>query len=89
MGTERRVRIHAPFWRPSKMTVFEEDDAVKAVEAPFEGDGYHFEAAEVMDCLHEGRFESTVMPLDESFEIMTTMDRIRAEWGLRYPADQG
>ncbi len=89
MGAERRVRVHAPFWSPSKMTVFEEDDAVKVVEAPFEGDGYHFEAVEVMDCLRAGRFESSTMPLDQSVEIMETMDRIRAEWGLRYPADQG
>ena len=80
MGTERWIRIHAPFWRPSKMTLFEEDDAVRVIDAPFEGDGYHFEAMEVMDCLREGRLESAFMPLDESLEIMRTLDKIRAQW---------
>ena len=88
MGTERCIRIHAPFWRSSKMTIVEEDGAEQVIEAPFEGDGYQFEAVEVMDCLRGGGLESAVMPLDASLDIMETMDRIRAQWGLRYPADQ-
>ena len=88
MGTERHLRIHSPFWRSSTMTLLEEGGAESIIETPFEGDGYHFEAVEVMDCLRRGRLESAVMPLDESFEIMKTMDAIRAQWGLRYPADQ-
>jgi hypothetical protein len=27
------------------------------------------------------------MPLDESLEIMRTMDAIRALWGLKYPGE--
>jgi len=88
MGTQRRVRIDAPFWCSSTMTLLDEDGAESIIEAPFDGDGYHFEAVEVMDCLRRSRLESAVMPLDESLEIMKTMDAIRGQWGLRYPADQ-
>ncbi len=38
-----------------------------------------------MRALREGRTESPRMPLDESLEIMRTMDEIRALWGLKYP----
>jgi hypothetical protein len=38
-----------------------------------------------MECIGEGWTESAVMPLDESLEIVRTMDALRAEWGLRYP----
>ena len=31
--------------------------------------------------------EGSVMPFDESLEIMKTMNRVRAQWGLCYPAD--
>jgi len=88
MGSERCIRIHAPFWRSSRMTIMDEDGAEDVIEAPFGGDGYQFEAVEVMDCLCGGRLESAVMPLDESLDIMKTMDRIRAQWGPLSAADQ-
>ncbi|NHN30444.1 Gfo/Idh/MocA family protein [Paenibacillus agricola] len=47
--------------------------------------GYTYEANEAMRCLREGRLESAIMPLDESLAIMQTMDRLRADWGLKYP----
>ncbi len=46
--------------------------------------GYIFEAEEVMNCLREGRTESAVMPLDETLEIMKTLDALRKQWGLEY-----
>jgi hypothetical protein len=27
------------------------------------------------------------MPLDESLQIMLTMDTLRAQWGVRYPME--
>ncbi|QMV43778.1 Gfo/Idh/MocA family protein [Cohnella cholangitidis] len=47
--------------------------------------GYAFEAEEAMACLRAGRTESPVMPLGETLEIMSTLDRIRQQWNLRYP----
>jgi hypothetical protein len=40
-----------------------------------------------MECLRAGRLESPVMPLDESLQIMRTLDEIRARWGLAYPGE--
>jgi predicted dehydrogenase len=57
----------------------------------FEGDfisnGYNYQAEEVMDCLREGRLESSVMTLDESLTIMETMDAIRRQWNFKYPME--
>ncbi|QRO01338.1 Gfo/Idh/MocA family oxidoreductase [Archangium violaceum] len=44
------------------------------------GNGYAHEALEVMRCLREGLKESPLMPLDESLELMRTVDAIRREW---------
>ena len=43
--------------------------------------------AEVLRCLRAGRSESEIMPLDENLSIMRTMDEIRAQVGVSYPAD--
>ena len=53
-----------------------------AVVAPFAGNGYNYEAAEVMRCLQTGELESPVMPLDETVAIMAVMDQIRASWAV-------
>ncbi len=54
---------------------------------PLEGNGYNYEAAEVMRCLRAGALESPIMPLDETLQIMRTLDAIRAQWGLVYPME--
>jgi hypothetical protein len=48
--------------------------------APFTGNGYNYEAAEVVRCLRAGEGESAVMPLDETVAIMEMLDEIQAAW---------
>jgi predicted dehydrogenase len=52
---------------------------------PFAGNGYQFQFTEVNRCLREQRTESTTMPLDDSLEIMRTMDTLRAQWAPAQP----
>ena len=91
MGTHGQIRIHSAWWRPTKMTVtgFAQRDTAspEVVELPYEGNGYNYEAAEVMQCLHAGKQESDLMPLDETLAIMRTLDEIRAQWHLKYPME--
>ncbi len=54
---------------------------------PIRGNGYNYEAQEVMRCLRDGRLESADIPLDETLDIMRTLDRVRAPWGLKYPGE--
>lgn len=86
-GTQGRIRIHRPWWRPTMMTWSREGQADEVIEFPLTGNGYQFEAAEVMRCLRAGKLESDLMPLDETLAIMKTLDAIRAQWGLKYPMD--
>ena len=88
MGTDAYVRIHHPWWRPNSMTVSRPGEADETIEAPVTGNGFNYEAAEVMRCLQMGETESEVMPLDETVSVMRTMDGIREAWGLRYPGEE-
>ncbi len=47
---------------------------------PLEGNGYNYEAQEVVKCLQNGKLESEIMPLDETVKIMEAMDYIRSQW---------
>ena len=87
LGTEGRIRLHSPWWRGTKMTVSAAGEEDESVELPYDGNGYNCEAAEVGKRLREGKLESEIMPLDETLSVMKTMDRIREEWGLKYPME--
>ena len=88
LGTEGRIHIHAPWWKPSRLTIFRHwGDASETREIPFEGNGYRYQAAEVAECVRRGETESKIMPLAESLTLMQTMDDLRAQWGLRYPGE--
>jgi predicted dehydrogenase len=88
MGTDGFLRIHSPWWRPASMTISRPEKESETVEAPVSGNGFNYEAAEVMRCLENGETESAIMPLDETLSVMRTMDGIRAAWGLRYPGEE-
>ncbi|MCY3864341.1 MAG: Gfo/Idh/MocA family oxidoreductase [Chloroflexi bacterium] len=84
MGTEGYIAI-PNFWHPSELTVVRSGQAPETLRFPYESEGFQFEAIEVGECIRAGLTESPVYPLDETLAIMETMDRIRADWGLRYP----
>ena len=82
-GTAGRITLHPPFYCPSAMTLSSPNAADQVIEIPFLGNGFAHEAAEVMACVRGGALESAGMPLDESREIMRTMDEIRSLAGRR------
>lgn len=87
-GTAGYVHIPAPWWRTERLRLSMVDQSDVLIDAPFgRGNGYNFEAAELMRCVRAGELESKIMPLDETLAIMRTLDAIRAQWGLRYPGE--
>lgn len=86
LGTDGRITIHSPWWKPVRMTV-SANGKDEDVSMPFTGNGYQFEAQEVARCVRAGKMESDVMPLEETLAVMRTMDELRAQWGLKYPME--
>ena len=39
-------------------------------------------------CLREGRMQSELVPLEDSVNVLRTMDRIREKWNLHFPGEQ-
>ena len=88
LGTGGYIRIDPPFAVPTRATLQVEGKEAVVVQVPLDGRGLVYEAREVMRCLREGLTESPKMPLDESLEIMRTMDQIRGLWPLKYKNDK-
>jgi len=82
-GPEGKIEVHAPWYKPTAMTLYLKGKDPEFIEYPLDGYvGYEYEAMEVMNCIRAGKIESDVMPLDETLAIMKTMDSMRAEWGF-------
>lgn len=87
IGTDGMILLHPPFWCGERATLCVSGKDPVEMHCPCEGNGYNYEAAAVMQCLRDGALEHETMPLAESLEIMKTLDRLRAEWGMKYPMD--
>ena len=87
-GTEGRIRIHPEWWRPDTLTLSRPGQENETITAPYTGNGFPHEAAEVMRCIRSGALESDMMPLAETLGIARTMDELRRQWGLVYPGEQ-
>jgi predicted dehydrogenase len=85
-GTQARLEIDGPFFRPAGFRIIDRDGKVESWSEPHEGVGLRHQAKEVADCIRLGRRESDRMPLDETLAVMTTLDRIRDRIGLSYPS---
>lgn len=74
---------------PEKVKLYREYDLVEEFNVPeTQITGYEYEVMACRDAIREGKLETAQMPLDESVEIMKMMDSMRAEWGVRFPADK-
>ncbi len=86
-GTEGAIYLHPRWHHTQKVTVSHYDDGAEQqrdMEFPYEGWGYHFEAAHVMECLANDRLESDLVPLDFTLDLVETLDAIREKIGLEY-----
>ena len=84
-GTDGRIHLPKQFWRAKEMVLYRNEMEPESIHLPYTGNGYQFEAQEVVDCLRAGKTESGIMPLRDSESLMGTMDTIRRQWGLTYP----
>ncbi len=87
IGTKGYMRI-PDFSHPTEIFLHLNERKTKIIQIPYESTGFQFESIEAGNCLRTNQIESQVLPLDETLEIMKTMDRLRSQWGLKYPEEK-
>lgn len=77
------TRWHAP----TSITIAKAGEEVRQLASMHkEGFGYQYEAEHVMQCLDQGKIESDLMTWQLTCDIMETLDRIRKDAGIYFPA---
>jgi predicted dehydrogenase len=88
VGTKGYIHIHAPFYCPSSFTLYLNGKEAEVFNIPYEGNGWNYEAVEVMQCLRSGKLESDLASHQETLALIRTMDRIRAQIALKFPFEK-
>ncbi|KAA3657502.1 MAG: gfo/Idh/MocA family oxidoreductase [Calditrichaeota bacterium] len=86
-GTKGHIKLPDLFAVPEKAILCVDGEDKVIFEEALVGNGLHYQVLEVHRCLRDGLLESPRMPLQESLQLMQTMDKIRAPWSFRYPND--
>ena len=85
-GTEGRIEIEGHFYSPTAYRVTRRDGTTWSADDRVPN-GYAYEAAEVARRVAAGEKESPAMPLEETLEVMRTLDEVRRQIGLVYPGE--
>jgi predicted dehydrogenase len=84
-GSKGYIRL-PNFLAAQEIQLHIDNEPVKNFSFSFsEDENFTFEIAHAMQCIRLHQFQSEVLPLSKTIEMMTTMDTIRAQWGLKYP----
>lgn len=86
-GTEGSLRLEAPFHHSARITRRAGGRVVEEHAVPEAGLTYRLEVREVHRCLDREATESPRMPHELSLEVMTWLDALRGQIGVRYPQE--
>jgi hypothetical protein len=64
------------FHIPTKLMIRKGNDEEQEIPVNLTGNGYNYEAQEVMDCLNRGETESQGMPLSFSLDLIRLLDEV-------------
>ena len=86
-GTGGTIIIN-PRWHRAESYAFlkaGEKEATKAISHPLKGHGFTYEIEECNKCIFDGLKESPSWTLQNSLDLITILDQIREQIGLKYP----
>lgn len=86
-GTEGYIYL-PQFLFGASASLFVNGEEVETFKDDRNSEGYALEAEEVGNLIRAGKLESDIIPLEESLDIMRLLDKVRSQWGLKYPGEQ-
>lgn len=86
VGTKGHI-VLPEFSALQRIELYTDDGETQTIEVPFEINGFEYQIREAERCIRNGAVESRIMSHEESVSGMELMDRIRGQWGLRFPCE--
>lgn len=85
-GSKGMLRLNTMWHTPTSIDIIPDNGASEHYAFDDEGNGYQYEASEVMKCLTEKKHMSSLWSWDHSIALSTLCDTIREQVGIVYPA---
>lgn len=85
LGTEGYIKI-PEFSRSNQLEIIINGKS-ELLHLPYSSNGFIHQVQEATRCFAAGKLESSIMPLDETIQIMSIMDQLRSQWGMKYPME--
>lgn len=86
-GTLGRIEIDRTFYNPAAIRVVLNDESVTEFPNDYQGHGLREQAIEFANLVRRGEKESSLLTLDETLQIMGSMDKIRESIKLTFPIE--
>jgi len=85
-GTDGQIQINDPWHAAHSYSILKDDDI--RIEKPIKGIGFTYEIEECHQCLLENKIESDLWSHQNSLDLISILDIVRARVGLKYPQEE-
>ena len=82
---EKGTLCFDPWWFCPVNLKIKINEIEKPITFNFKGNGYNYEAEEVINCLEKGMVQSNIFSWEDSLQLIDMLDTIRKEINLSYP----
>jgi predicted dehydrogenase len=86
-GSKGYIRLNTMWHMPTSIDLILDKESPKHFSFKEPGNGYQYEAIEVMKCLDTGKIASDIFSWEMSTDLISTLDLIRKNSGIQYPDD--
>ncbi len=83
-GTKGWIEVEPRFHHPTTLSVHRSGVLPRIIEAKMTGRGYTHEISEVSERMLAGDTESSIMPLDDTLEVMRVMEECLSQMGIHH-----
>ncbi len=84
-GDKGKIIFDKWWFTPVKFKVVDSSGNETEFPSEHKGNGYNYEAEEVVKCIREGKTQSGLMSWKDSLQLIDMLDEIRKETGIFYP----
>lgn len=84
-GTKGKIIFDEWWFKPASFHLINEHGNKQTFTFDFIGNGYNYEAEEVVKCLQNGKKQSDMMSWDNSLNLIKLLDEIRKQGNIVYP----
>ena len=65
-----------------------DNELVEIIDEPFDVNGFEYQLINASECILNGKIESDIHGFQRSIDLCSIMDKLRNDWGFKYPFEK-